>query len=60
MPFCTKCGAQFKGDGLLCPSCKASADQNDTATDPFEKITGAFHSVEDHTESFDSKDIATN
>ncbi len=42
MPFCTKCGVQFEGDGLLCPSCKSSNDSADTIKGPFEKFTDAF------------------
>lgn len=60
MPFCTKCGTPFDGDGNLCPSCASSSAQKDTAEDPLEKIAGAFDSANDHTESFEQKDISKN
>ncbi len=57
MPFCTKCGAQFEGNGALCFSCKTQANQNDPFKESYAKSTGAFGTAEDYTESFEPRDI---
>ena len=60
MPFCTKCGAQFEGDGILCFLCESNATQNDPSKASFAKSADAFGAAEDYTASFDPKDIQAN
>ena len=60
MPFCTKCGAQFEGDGVLCFSCESNANQDDPFKESFARSTGAFGAADDYTVSFNPKDIQAN
>lgn len=60
MPYCTKCGIPIDGDGNLCASCTSSSKLKDAAKDPIEKIADGFNAAEDHTKSFEEKDISKN